>query len=88
MRNLTDCFEGLLDAMKSLSLKENKWPGLGKIVIVPNGIPASSAPGLCLIHPRSGMIAISGCKNNAFAEYENGWTGRFVSRASTELNCL
>lgn len=77
-----------IDVMKTLSLKANKWPDLGKIVIVPNGIPAVSAPGLCLYKSNKGMIPVSKRTNRTTIEFKDGWYGTHVSRAKTELNCV
>lgn len=77
-----------IDVMKVLSLQANKWPDLGKIVIVPNGIPATSAPGICLYRPNKAMYPISKRYNPFIAEYKNGWHGSHIARAKTELNCV
>lgn len=77
-----------IDVMKTLGLKPNKWPGLGKIVIVPNGTPAVSAPGLCLYHPGKTMLPISNRANKTTVEFKDGWHGTHVSRAKTELNSV
>ena len=77
-----------IDVMKTLSLKPNKWPDLGKIVIVPNGIPANSAPGICLYKPGKAMLPISGSPNGETVEFKDGWKGQHVKRARTELNCV
>ena len=77
-----------IDVMKTLSLKDNKWPDLGKIVIVPNGIPANSAPGICLYKPGKTMLPLSGSPNGESVEFKGGWKGQHVKRARTELNCV
>lgn len=77
-----------IDVMKTLSLKPNKWPDLGKIVIVPNGIPAVSAPGLCLYKPNKTMLPISNRANKTTIEFKDGWYGTHVVKAKTELNCV
>lgn len=75
-----------IDVMKTLGLNDKKWPDLGKIVLVPNGIPASSAPGLVLYNIRKAILPCGRSKSPAMAEFKNGWNGSFVSRARTELN--
>lgn len=77
-----------IDVMKTLSLKTNKWPDLGKIVLVPNGIPATTAPGICLYKPNTTMIPVSKHLCPFIAEYKNGWHGVHIARAKTELNCV
>lgn len=77
-----------IDVMKTLSLKPNKWPDLGKIIIVPNGISAASAPGICLYKPGKAMMPISGSPNGEIVEFKDGWKGCHVKRARTELNCI
>ena len=77
-----------IDVMKTLSLKTNKWPALGKIVIVPNGIPANSAPGICLYRPGKAMLPVSGSPNGETVEFKDGWKGQHVKRTRTELNCI
>lgn len=77
-----------IDPMKTLSLKPNKWPDLGKIIIVPNDIPASSAPGICLYKPGKAMLPLSGSPNGESVEFRDGWKGQHVKRARTELNCV
>lgn len=76
-----------IDVMKTLKLNPSKWPDLGKIVIVPNGVPASSAPGLCLYTPRKAMLPLSNYRDcGDWAEFANNWKGRYVSKARTEMN--
>ena len=75
-----------IDPMRTLSLKTDKWPDLGKIVLVPNGISAASAPGIVLYHPGKAMLPLSHRTNTFIAEFKGGWKGSLVSRARTELN--
>ena len=77
-----------IDVMKTLSLKTNKWPDLGKIVLVPNGIPAYCAPGIVLYNPGKSMVPVSDRVNPFIAEFKNGWRGSLVTRARPELNCV
>lgn len=77
-----------IDPMKTLSLRANKWPDLGKIVLVPNGIPASTAPGICIYKPGKTMLPISKNPNGDVTEFKDGWKGQHVSTARTELNCV
>ena len=77
-----------IDVMKTLSLKADKWPDLGKIVLVPNGILASTAPGICLYKLSKSMLPASLSSNGEIVEFMDGWSGQHVKSATMEKYCV
>lgn len=74
-----------IDVMKTLGLKANKWPDLGKIVIVP---VQDIWAGICLYKLSKGAMPASGSPNGEIVEYKDGWRGQHVRYVDMEKNCV